>query len=175
MRVLRQAGWLLALASLTLASAAAQASTISCTSDEPDTLCSATQTVIGEDFSIFSFQVTEEGFFNLNLFDYAFPTQPLADLSLLLTTGSRTVGSLGSEGVLSFFAAPGKYFIQVYAGTGPESSVGLYGIDVVVNPVPLPSAILLLGSALLFFVWSSSRRRRRDEGELPAGLAVGAA
>lgn len=146
----------------------ADASTVKCKGDSDDSVCATTQTVIGSDFSVFSFQVAEEGFFDLNLFDYAFPSQPLDTLSLLLTTGSRTLGALNGEGVLTFFAAPGHYFIQVFAAAESDNAVGLYGIDVVVNPVPLPSAMILLASGFFAFWWFSRRRTETCEGAISA-------
>ncbi|MEL7311223.1 MAG: hypothetical protein AAFN07_06930 [Pseudomonadota bacterium] len=141
------------------------ASTIDC-DGSADSVCSATRTVIGSDFSVFAFEVTEASFFDLSLLDYAFPTEPLTTLTLLLTTGTRTIGSLTGEGVLTFFAGPGDYFIQVFAAASSNKDVGLYGIDVAVNPVPLPPAMFLLGSGLIAFIWFS-RRRAAGEPRLP--------
>lgn len=143
-------------------SPAANASTIACEGGSMDSVCSATRTVIGTDFSVFSFEVAASGFFDLSLLDYAFPTQPLSTLSLVVSTGTRTLGQLGGEGVLTFFAAPGEYFIQVFAAADTNKDIGLYGIDVVVNPVPLPSALLLLASGLLAAGFYSRRRETAD-------------
>lgn len=152
---------------LVMATTGAEASTVSCDGNGEDSVCSATQTVIGSDFTVFSFQVAEAGFFDLTLLDYVFPTEPLSSLSLLLSTGTQAIGQLSGEGVLTFFAAPGEYFIQIFASASSSKDVGLYGIDVVVNPVPLPSALLLLGSAMLAFVFFTRRREKYDESPQP--------
>jgi len=151
-----------------LPGAFAQAESIDCgstTQGGQDSVCSATRAVIGNDLSIFSFSVEIPGTYELVLTDYGWPENPLADLSLLLSTSSSVLGSLGQTGALRFFAAAGNHFVQARADAGSPAAIGLYGIDVtLVNPVPLPAASLLLLSGLLALAVVLQRRDPREAG-----------
>jgi len=146
----------------------AGAATIDCvTGAEADVVCQGTRTVVGEDLGIFPFAIDHGGWYELRLFDYEWPSEPLADLSLLLSTSTASIGRLETAGSLLFFAAPGQYFAQVYAAVGSLASAGLYGVTVQATVVPLPPAILLLSSALSAFMLAARRRR----GSITAGHA----
>ncbi len=149
----------------------AHAVTVDCSSDIADTVCSETRTVVGSDFSVLAFDVVAAGFYNLDLIDYLWPSEPFSTLSALLTTSAGTVDSLDGAGSLLFFAAPGRYFLQVFAEVGAGASVGLYGVNVTLSPVPVPPALLLLGSACALFAATSYRRRRSGTALAAADLA----
>jgi len=149
---------LLFAATLTLITRDAGAATIDCsTSGLADVACQGTRTVVGQDVAIFAFAIADGGWYDLRLFDYEWPSEPLADLSLLLSTSTAAVGALETAGSLLFFAAPGQYFVQVYAAVGTLASAGLYGVTVQATVVPVPSAILLLASALAAFTLAARR------------------
>lgn len=127
----------------------AEAAAIDCnTQPATDVVCQGSKTVIGDGLGIFAFTVEEGGWYELLLFDYEWPNQPLETLSALLTTSRGVIGSLDLAGSLLFFAAPGQYFAQVYADTGDPLSAGLYGVNVQASVVPLPAGLLLFVSAL---------------------------
>ena len=92
------------------------------------------------DTSPFTYKTTlsdlsEELFFG---FDFLF---------LSITTATGTVDSIVGPGSFSFDATPGEtYFANVF-GTGDGTlGAGLFGIDI--TAVPVPPALLLLGSGL---------------------------
>lgn len=125
-------------------------------------VCAATKVVVGQDLSIFSFDVELPGEYSLSLIDYEWPDSSLAALNLSLSTATTTLASLDAAGSLLFFAAPGTYFAQVYGQADLTSGIGLYGLMVDgVAVIPLPSALILLLSALALML--PIARSRRDE------------
>ena len=147
------AGWL-------LASPLGHAAMIDCSSSaQGDTVCNATKTVVGSDVSVFKFTV-DRGAYSFSLLDYQWPSEPLAQVSAILTSATATIGSLTSDGSLAFFLAPGTYFVQVFAQASESSMVGLYGLSIESVPVvPLPATFLLLMSALLGMMLALRKRR----------------
>ena len=69
-------------------------------------------------------------------------------LFLSLTTSTGTVNSTVGPGSFTFEAMPGeKYFANIFGTGGGTQKAGLFGFEV--TAVPVPPAVLLLGSGLL--------------------------
>ena len=68
-------------------------------------------------------------------------------LYLSLTTSTDTVDSITGPGNFTFEATPGKtYFANIFGIGGGDVDAGLFGIEI--TAVPVPPALLLLGSGL---------------------------
>ena len=68
-------------------------------------------------------------------------------LFLSITTSTDTVDSIIGPGSFTFDATPGKtYFANVFGTGGGTAGAGLFGIEI--TAVPVPPALLLLGSGL---------------------------
>ena len=149
--------------------APANAASVSCdTEGVLDVVCEATKTVVGDDLSIFRFSIERSSQYQLDLADFNWPSESIAEFSLVLSTATTALGNLSSTGALTFFAAPGTYFVQVYARASATSKVGLYGVTVTdLTPVPIPAPLFLLLSSLLALGIAS---RRRDTEADPASL-----
>ena len=69
------------------------------------------------------------------------------ELYLILTTSTGLVDSLSGPGSILFDATPGEtYFANVFGTGGGNVGAGLFGIEI--TAVPVPPAILLLGSGI---------------------------
>ena len=69
-------------------------------------------------------------------------------LFLSITTATDTVDSIVSPGSFSFDATPGEtYFANIFGTGGGAVGAGLFGLEI--TAVPVPPAVLLLGSGLL--------------------------
>lgn len=146
----------------------ATATTVDCVGQELSAVvCSSQRTVVGSDFSIFSFEIQTAGEYEISLSDLMWPSGTLASLSLLLTTSTETVLELTTAGSMMFFASAGTYFAQISAATSMSDPIGLYGLRVEnVAPIPLPSTVLLLLSGLITLVYAV-RRRVESAGDGP--------
>ena len=126
-------------------------------------------------YSSNDFTITDPGTYKATLTDFNFP-QSLQQLGLIITDGgSNELDRLTGPGFFTFDAAPGTYSADLYGVAGGSLQLGLYGISVIMDdgtvggvpaPVALPSALILLGSALLVFGGVARRRH---------GWAAGAA
>ena len=68
-------------------------------------------------------------------------------LYLSLTTSTDTVNSIVGPGIFTFDATPGEtYFANIFGIGGGRVGAGLFGIEI--TAVPVPPALLLLGSGL---------------------------
>lgn len=68
-------------------------------------------------------------------------------LYLAITTSGNTVGSIVGPGSFLFDATPGEtYFANIFGTGGGTMGAGLFGIEI--TAVPVPPALLLLGSGL---------------------------
>lgn len=152
-------------------SALATADTVTCDSTESvDVVCQGTETIVGDGLSIVRFSITRNSQYELSIVDYAWPVEPLASISSQLSTAKGLIGGLSAAGALEFFAAPGDYFIQIYAVAG-MSSVGLLGYKVSdLNPVPLPSSLLLLSATLGMVLLAARRRQQAAESTAEEAL-----
>jgi len=148
-------------------SALASAESVTCdTTESVDVICQGTQTIIGDGLSIVRFSITRNSQYELSIVDYAWPAEPLASISAQLSTAKGLIGGLSAAGSLEFFAAPGDYFIQIYAMAG-ASSVGLLGYKVTdLNPIPLPSSLLLLSAALGMLLLAARRRQQSAQSAI---------
>lgn len=70
-----------------------------------------------------------------------------AFLYLSLTTSTDTVDSITGPGSFTFEAIPGEtYFANIFGTGGGTIGAGLFGVEI--TAVPVPPALLLLGSGL---------------------------
>lgn len=147
------------LACLALFARPSQAEAIACpgSQQDPQVICSTTQTVIGSSLSIFAFTIETAGDYDLSLLDYEFPTASLDTVTLTVTRSTEELAYLEGPGSLTFFASPGTYFAQVFALADLNAGIGLYGFQVY-NPVPLPASLVLLLSSFGLFGWLRWRR-----------------
>ncbi|WP_372682461.1 hypothetical protein, partial [Desulfosarcina sp.] len=68
-------------------------------------------------------------------------------LFLSITSSGNPVGSIVGPGSFTFDATAGKtYFANVFGTGGGTQEAGLFGVDI--TAVPVPPALLLLGSGL---------------------------
>ena len=81
------------------------------------------------------------------------------------------LGSIKGQGIFSFNATPGTYWASVLGITDKPLDIGLYGIRIEqmssVSAVPVPTSILLMGSALVAFVGfgRGGTRPRSEQGD----------
>ena len=102
------------------------------------------------DVSPYNYVVTLSDLSNEAFFGFDF-------LFLSITTATDTVGSLLGPGSLAFEAMEGEtYFANIFGKGGGDASAGLFGLEV--KAVPVPSAVLLLGTGLIALV--SAKRRK---------------
>jgi len=109
----------------------------------------------GTDTRSESFTIKQAGSYQVTLSDFQFPKSFL-DLDLWITESKApVVGKIDKSGTFSFNATPGTYWANVLGITDKPLDIGLYGIRIEqmsVAPVPVPTSILMLGSALVAFV-----------------------
>ena len=150
---------------MVMAQGTAHADSIDCSTAAllPQNVCSATKTVIGTDLSVFSFEIESAGEYLLTMTDYEWPVGALGTLSAQVSSSTTVVDALAGSGSLTFFAAAGAYYVQVFAMTSSGGNAGLYGVMVdSVAPIPLPPAIWLFCSALAVLYYATRRRRIDD-------------
>jgi len=125
-----------------------------------------------------SFTIKQAGSYQVTLSDFKFPKN-FSELDLLIGTSvAPESGKLQGPGTFTFNATPGTYWANVFGITDKPLDIGLYGIRIEqmsVAPVPVPTSILMLGSALVAFVGfgrgglvARPRSERGDVGELSA-------
>jgi hypothetical protein len=72
-------------------------------------------------------------------------------LFLSITTATDTMGSIVGPGKISFVAIPDEtYFANIFGIGGGDVGTGSFGLKV--TAVPIPPALMMLGSGLLAFV-----------------------
>lgn len=110
----------------------------------------------GPQFASYSFDITAAGGDYLaSLLDYAFPTDSFDFLSMVISRGAETYGSVEGSGSFTFTPdAAGTYTALVFGAPGGIYSAGSYGISVMsasVSPVPEAQtwAFLLTGLGLV--------------------------
>ncbi len=142
--------------------------------------------VQGSLFSTEAIELTQSGEFELTLTDFNFGSQ-FENLMVTITTGTDTILSdegeaffidyddleqyEGNNGVFSgtwtFEAGAGDYFLTLWAdvGNSQDTDIGFYGVELAalqfdpVVTVPLPPALVFLGSALIPLAGYSRRKR----------------
>ncbi len=115
----------------------------------------------GTDTRSESFTIKQAGSYQVTLSDFRFP-KSFTELDLLIGTAASKefhgdeVGSIKGPGIFTFNAIAGTYWANVLGITDKPLDIGLYGIRIEqmnsVSAVPLPTSILMLGSALVAFV-----------------------
>ena len=100
---------------------------------------------VGTLFSSQSVAVTSAGSYDVNLADFAFPSS-FSNLALIVTSGNTVVGSIFNAGQLQVDLPSGTYVLSVLAQVGPNTSYGLYGLDLAPAP-PAPTATLTSSAA----------------------------
>ena len=112
------------------------------------------------------FTISDAGTYKATLTDFSFP-QSLQQLGLIVTDGgTNQLARLDGPGNFTFDATPGTYTANIYGIAGGSLQLGLYGISIALDdgsvgnlaPVALPSALILLVSALLVFGGVARRR-----------------
>lgn len=103
------------------------------------------------------FDVGTAGAYQVNLTDFAFPTDSFESLRLIITSATGEYGRLDAPGSFLFNANPGHYFVSLAWDTAGGFDMGLYGVEIA-QAVPVPSSALLLLSALGLLVWSRRGR-----------------
>lgn len=109
----------------------------------------------GTDAHSESFTIKQAGTYQATLSDFKFPNN-FSQLDLLVSTSvAPEVGKVDGPGTFTFLANPGTYWASVAGVTDKPLDIGLYGIrieQVSVSPVPLPTSLVMLGSALVAFI-----------------------
>ena len=102
------------------------------------------------------FTIEQAGSYQVTLSDFQFPKSFL-ELDLLIGTSlAPESGKIHGPGAFTFNATPGTYWANILGITDKPLDIGLYGIRIEqlsqVSAVPVPTSILMLGSALVAFV-----------------------
>lgn len=102
------------------------------------------------------FTIKQAGAYQVTLSDFQFPKK-FSELDLLIGTSiAPESGKIHGPGMFTFNATPGTYWANVLGITDKPLDIGLYGIRIEqissVSAVPVPTSILMLGSALVAFV-----------------------
>jgi hypothetical protein len=78
-------------------------------------------------------------------------------LFLSITTATDTMGSIVGPGKISFVAIPDEtYFANIFGDGGGDFDTGNFGLQI--NAVPIPSALVLLGSGIFALVALKRRK-----------------
>ncbi|MGD8558049.1 MAG: PEP-CTERM sorting domain-containing protein [Gammaproteobacteria bacterium] len=115
-----------------------------------------------------SFNVTQAGQYEAMLVDFVFPTE-FDSLGLQITDASTfehraEYFSTNGGFTLTFDAQPGLHYVNVLGDAGGDLDIGLYGLKI--SAVPLPSAIVLLISAIGLLGTFAWRKRVSENSPL---------
>ncbi len=109
--------------------------------------------VLGSSWEIYSFVADQTSLYELTLTDFDSPVR-FSYLGATITTSTKKLAeieilssSINDSKTTTFNAEPGtKYFASVLGITADTPGAGLFGIEI--TAVPVPPALLLLGSGL---------------------------
>ena len=104
-----------------------------------------------------SFTIAQSGSYLVTLSDFQFPKKFL-DLELSITESKAPIiGTIIGSGTFTFSATAGAtYWANIFGIAASPLDIGLYGIRIEqmnsMSAVPVPTSMLMLGSALVAFV-----------------------
>jgi hypothetical protein len=111
------------------------------------TVLEETDFIFGFSGKTYSFVADMTSAYEVTLTDFEFPG-PFDILGVAITTSTESVGELLAPGSRTFGLEMGNtYFANVLGRADDELGAGLFGIKV--SAVPIPSALMLLGSGIL--------------------------
>lgn len=104
-------------------------------------------------------EFTQAGTYELMLTDFVFPT-PLSELYAGVTDGSESYFLQGPGKLFFEVTSPDTYFLTLGGTPGLDNNIGLYGVQI--QTVPIPPAVLLLGSGFLMLFGLNRRLKKQS-------------
>jgi hypothetical protein len=130
-------------------------------------LYNASGFVQGQESFTQAFDVTAPGYLTVTLSNIPW-LDTIGDLNVFLTTNSGSLGTPMGVGTESMSVQPGMVYAHWYGDADGTYGMGVYGLNISFDtlpqtvPVPLPTTLLLLLSALGFiFGWQRSGEREK--------------
>ena len=132
---------------------------------------------VGQVFSVQTATVTQGGSYQAVVKDLGFPAN-FANLAVIVTRGTSSIGSIFGGGTLTFNATGGDYLINFVAQPNATALAGTYSILVEQAPAPAsatlqvsPTSVSSGGTVTL--TWSSSNTSSCTASSSPAGAWSG--
>jgi hypothetical protein len=118
--------------------------------------------ISGQQSTVQSFSVSTPGTLTVTLSDLPW-LDPVTGLSAFLSTASGMVGSTFGAGTETFDVAAGTYYAHWFGTASGTYNLGVVGMQIAfqpdnVTPVPLPTSLVLMLSAICALVAWQGRR-----------------